>query len=211
MSPLSGRRAEAARNDELVLEAARNVLMTTPDAPMAQIAERAGVGIGTLYRRYSSKEALVIQLCGDVVQQVSEMAEEALEHAATEPWPAFEAFMRDAADVGAGGLSRVLAGTFTRPPGLIAGSRRMGRAVDDLAREVQAAGALRADVTGEDILTLFELLCGVSLGDDDRVLDLRRRYLALVLQALRAPGGAPLPGAPPDWREIAAHWKEPGA
>ena len=67
---MSGRQAEASRNDERVLAAARTVLTAAPDAPMAEIARRAGVGIGTLYRRYPSKEALVQHLCLDGMRQL---------------------------------------------------------------------------------------------------------------------------------------------
>ena len=57
--PLSGRRAEAARNDGVILRAAREVFLDDPSAPIAAVAERAGVGIGALYRRYPSKDALL--------------------------------------------------------------------------------------------------------------------------------------------------------
>jgi AcrR family transcriptional regulator len=57
--PLRGRRAEAARNDQRILDAAREVFVADPGAPIAAVAKRAGVGIGALYRRYASKEELL--------------------------------------------------------------------------------------------------------------------------------------------------------
>ena len=56
---MSGRQAEAARNDQRILEAARAVSLADPGAPVSAVAERAGVGIGGLYRRYRSKEDLL--------------------------------------------------------------------------------------------------------------------------------------------------------
>jgi AcrR family transcriptional regulator len=206
MPPLSGRRAEAARNDELVLEAARKVLIATPDAPMAQIADRAGVGIGTLYRRYPSKEALVIQLCRDSTAQLDGIARAAVERARTAPWEAFVDFVYDSFDVGAGGLGPPLAGTFTPPQELVALSRAMGEAVTELVAIVQEAGELREDVSAPEIGLLFEIVRGVSLGGEERSRALQRRYLALLLQALRAPGAAPLPAPPPTWEEISRRW-----
>ncbi len=50
-APLSGRKAQAARNDTLILAAARAVFTADPSAPIAAVAERAGVGISALYRR----------------------------------------------------------------------------------------------------------------------------------------------------------------
>src|SRR3954447_23180646 len=61
----SGRRAQAARNDAAILEAARAVFIANPSAPIAEVAKRAGVGISALYRRYASKEALLHELCAD--------------------------------------------------------------------------------------------------------------------------------------------------
>ena len=204
--PLSGRRAEAARNDELVLEAARKVLIASPDAPMAQIADRAGVGIGTLYRRYPSKEALVIQLCLDAMQQLEAIARNAVERARSEPWEAFVAFANDSFDAGAGGLGPSLAGTFAPSPELIAVSRSMSEAVEELVDIVHAAGELRADVTAGEIGLLFEMVRAVSIGDEERTAELHHRYLALLLEALHAPGAEPLPAHRRAWREISTRW-----
>ena len=175
---------------------------------MADIARRAGVGIGTLYRRYPSKEALVLQLCLDGMRQLEAVARTALERVDDDAWEAFAAFMHDGLDAGAGSLGAALAGTFTPTEELIADrARACTAAVQELIERVKAAGALRADVTQEDVNLLFEQLRGVRLGDDERTADLQRRYLALMLQALRAPGAAPLPGSPPGWAEIQGRWQ----
>ena len=57
--PLSGRRAEAARNDQIILDAARAVFTANPEAPIAAVAERAGVGIRRLYGRYGGKGGML--------------------------------------------------------------------------------------------------------------------------------------------------------
>jgi AcrR family transcriptional regulator len=207
MATLGGRRAEASRNDERVLDAARAVLTADPGAAMADVAKRAGVGIGTLYRRYPSKEALVLQLCLDGMRRLEAVTRVALERVDDDPWEAFADWMRDALAAGAGSLGAALAGTFTPTEELLAAARELYAAGQELIERVKAAGALRADVTQEDVNLLFEQLRAVRLGDDDRTADLQRRYLALMLQALRAPGAAPLPGSPPAWAEIRARWQ----
>src|SRR5215510_13858662 len=90
---LSGRRAQAARHDQRVLDATRVVFTANPDAPIATVAEHAGVGISALYRRYRSKEELLQRLCLDGLRWYVAAAEAAL---ATEedPWAAFTGFMR---------------------------------------------------------------------------------------------------------------------
>jgi AcrR family transcriptional regulator len=207
MPTLSGRRAEASRNDERVLAAARAVLTTDPVAAMADIARRAGVGIGTLYRRYPSKEALVQHLCLDGMRQLEAVTRSALQRVDDDPWDAFATWMRDALAAGAGSLGAALAGTFTPTDELLGAARELYATGQELIERVKAAGALRADVTQEDVNLLFEQLRAVRLGDDERTAELQRRYLALMLQALRAPGVAPLPGSPPAWAEIRSRWQ----
>src|ERR671914_1961841 len=90
---MSGRRAQAARNDELIMNAAREVFVADPTAPIAAVADRAGVGISALYRRYGSKEDMLRRLCADGLATYIRNAETAL--ASTDPpWETFVAFAR---------------------------------------------------------------------------------------------------------------------
>jgi AcrR family transcriptional regulator len=75
---LSGRRGQAARNDAVILDAARDVFLADPKAPIAAVAERAGVGISALYRRYANKEDLLRRLCADGLRRFIAEAETAL-------------------------------------------------------------------------------------------------------------------------------------
>src|SRR5918999_2398865 len=95
--PLSGRRAQAARNDARILEAAREVFVADPEAPIAAVADRAGVGIGALYRRYPSKEELLRRLCAEGLRRYIAEAEAALDNQG-DPWDAFADFMRRIVD-----------------------------------------------------------------------------------------------------------------
>jgi AcrR family transcriptional regulator len=201
---MSGRRAEAARNDQRVLEAAREVLAMTPDAPLALVARRAGVGIGSLYRRYPSKEALVARLCLDGVLQVEAQARVALDRAKSYPWGAFVGFMTGALSEGAALLIAGVAGTFAPDDELLAASARVQDVVRELLESVQAAGAVRQDVTAEDLALLFRQLRAIQGDDEQRVFTLRRRYLELTLQAFHASGAAPLPGPAPGWKDLRA-------
>jgi AcrR family transcriptional regulator len=205
-APLGGRRAEAARNDVRVLRAAREVLTRDTEAPMADIARRAGVGVGTLYRRYASREALVLHLCLDGVRQLESEARRALESVDGDAWGAFTAFMNGAYDAGAGALGRSVLGTFMPDEELVGASEVAYDATRALLERVQKAGAVRADINVEDINLLFEQLRGVQLGDERRSDELQRRYLALILQALRAPAAGPLPGPAPGWDEVRRRW-----
>src|SRR6266700_4847753 len=63
--PMSGRQAEAARNDQRILDSARAVFVADPGAPITAVARHAGVGISALYTRYGSKEELLRRLCSD--------------------------------------------------------------------------------------------------------------------------------------------------
>ena len=94
---LSGRQAQAARNDEVILAAARAVFIADPGAPIAAVAERAGVGISALYRRYASKEELLRKLCADGLARYIEESEKALADD-RDPWTAFEALLHALVD-----------------------------------------------------------------------------------------------------------------
>jgi AcrR family transcriptional regulator len=204
-SALSGRRAEAARNDERILESARAVFIADPGAPISAVAEHAGVGVGALYRRYESKEDLLRRLCADGLQRFVAAAEAALaDHG--DPWEAFAGFMRRCVDVDTNSLTQKLAGTFTPTQELYREAGRAQGLLTALFERTQDAGAIREDLVVNDVGLLLEQIAALRVGDAQRTHELRHRYLALLLDAVRAGGAPPLPGPPPGWEEIAARW-----
>ena len=203
-TPLSGRRAQAARNDQRILEAARAVFGADPGAPIAAVAEHAGVGISALYRRYRSKDELLQRLAGDGLRRYTAEAEAALADRG-DPWAAFTRFMRRCLDAGAGSLSLRFAGSFTATEELHREGRRAHDATRRLLERTRAAGALRPGVEVGDLSLLFEQLQSVRVGDRRRTSQLRHRYLALLLDGLHLTA-APLPGPAPRWREISGRF-----
>src|SRR5215212_8992754 len=111
-APLSGRRAEAARNDRRILDAAREVFTADPGAPVSAVAERAGVGISALYRRYESKEDLLRRLNAEGLGRYVAVVEAALADDG-DPWETFSEFVLRAVDADTHSLTLRLAGTFT--------------------------------------------------------------------------------------------------
>src|SRR5687768_9082609 len=110
-SATAGRRRQAARNDETILAAAREVFLADPKAPIAAVAERDGVGISALYRRYAGKEDLLRTLCHDGLRHFIAEAEDAARQA--DGWTAFTTFMHAVVDADVHSLTVHLAGTFT--------------------------------------------------------------------------------------------------
>jgi AcrR family transcriptional regulator len=203
---LSGRKAQAARNDELILQAARAVFTADPGAPIAAVAERAGVGISALYRRYPSKEALLQKLCFDGLGLYIRASEKALEDQG-DAWEAFATYMREIVDYDTHSLTIALAGTFAPTEELYHSATRASELAAQVHAKALEAGVLRPDITVADVALLFEQLASIKLGDHERTEQLRHRYLALVLDALRLPpDNRPLPGPPPDDDELRARW-----
>jgi AcrR family transcriptional regulator len=204
-TPLSGRRAQAARNDVLILEAARTVFVADPGAPISAVAEQAGVGISAVYRRYENKEDLLRQLCADGLARYVAAAEAAAGE--SDPWTAFSEFMRRVVDADTHALTVKLAGTFEPTDELRRESTRANDLTVQLVERAQAAGVLRKDVQTEDLSCVFEQLSAVRLGDEARTRELRERYLALQLDALHGSSRGDLPGRAPSWRELSRRWE----
>jgi AcrR family transcriptional regulator len=199
--PLSGRRAEAARNDKQILEAARAVFLEDPEAPIAAVAKRAGVGIGALYRRYRSKDELLVRLAGDGLRRYIAAAQGALADEG-EPWAAFVHFMQHCVEIGAGSLSLRHAGAFSSTEELRQAGMEAYVASRQILDRAKAAGALRGEIEVGDLSLLLEQLQTIHIGDEARTSELRQRYLALMLDGLHVVTAAPLPGPAPQWEEI---------
>jgi AcrR family transcriptional regulator len=204
--PGRGRQAEAARNDQRVLAAAREVVAELgSQAPVSAIAERAGVGMGSLYRRYGSKDDLLRRLCTLAMEQSIEAAQTAL--AAADAWAGLAGYVEAAVARGTGALAP-LAGTIETTPQMWEISRRSRALLERLVARAQRDGALRGDVTALDIAWLIEFFGRpgpAPAATEDRII--RERLLAIALDGLRHPGAAPLPGRPPGRRHYEQRWK----
>jgi AcrR family transcriptional regulator len=204
--PLSGRRAQAASNDKRILEAARAVFTSDPDAPIAAVAERAGVGISALYRRYRSKEELLQRLATDGLQRYVDEVEAALADDG-DLWHAFARFMHSAVEAGTGSVSVQFAGKFTPTEELYRLGARAHSLTQQIMERVKSAGEMREDIEVGDLYLLFEQLQAIHVQEAHRKSELRHRYLALLLDALRrSSAGAPLPGPAPSWEEIRSRY-----
>jgi AcrR family transcriptional regulator len=193
---LDGRRAQAARNDGLILEAAREVFTNDPEAPISTVAKRAGVGIGALYRRYGNKQGLLRALCADGLQRYVSEVDAALADP-RDPRVVLQDFMRRAVDANTHALTLSLAGTFDPDERLWHDAARASELNRRFYSKMKAAGALRADVEVEDFALIFEQLAAIQGPTVNRTAALRRRYLALILQALQTANPTPLPVSAP--------------
>ena len=207
---MSGRRAEAARNDERILAAARAVFLADPSAPIAAVAQRAGVGVGALYRRYAGKDQLLQTLCADGLHRFIAIAEHALDEAVP-AGECLDVFIADIVDADVHSLTVKLAGTFQTTAELYELATHAHALSERVLARARAAGAVRADLDVNDVPMIFEQLAAIRLGDPERNEQLRRRYLALHLLAIRpAPTAAPLPFTPPTDQEHGRRWERRG-
>jgi AcrR family transcriptional regulator len=203
---LPGRKSQAARNDGVILDAARVVFLADPKAPIAAVAEHAGVGISALYRRYPSKEDLLRTLCADGLRRYLAEATAALAEA--DGWAAFTGFLERIVDADVHSLTVALAGTFTSTAEMVADAQRSAVLTDALVANARATGKLRDGVVAGDVGLLLEMCAAVRLPDPVRTAELRRRYLAILIAGLTTTG-APLPGPPPQPDELGWRWKRP--
>ncbi|TDB80617.1 MULTISPECIES: TetR/AcrR family transcriptional regulator [unclassified Micromonospora] len=199
------RRADASRNDARILAAARDVFTEMgSDAPVSVIAERAGVGMGTLYRRYPSKEDLMRQLSLANMEETRRGAETALE--VDDAWAALVGFIDACVEAGVDGSPR-LAGPFELTDELLETSRRARDAVQQLVERAQGAGVLRPDVNAHDIVLLLHTLRELRVEHRNRDPALRRRFLGIMLDGLRAASATPLPAPAATWSDVEKAWQ----
>jgi len=202
---LRGRQAQAAHNDEAILQAAREVFLEDPGAPIAAVAERAGVGIGALYHRYAGKEDLLRTLCRNGQETYLAEIRRALASEA-EPWKAYTEFLRRIVAANTHGLTVRLAGMFVPSEEQMALAEQMQSLAIEMFERVQGTGLMRDDVTMLDVEFMLELLAGFRLGGAARSAGLRQRYLAVIIDGLRSGQQTPLPGHAPTWQEQTERW-----
>jgi AcrR family transcriptional regulator len=189
-------RADAERNRQRIIEAAQEVFAERGlDAPMDAIAERAGVGQATLYRRFPHRDDLIVACFEPKLAEYAEAAEEALR--ASDPWEGFCAFVERICGMQAAdqGVQDVLTTTFPTARAVEAQRAHAYEGATELIRRAQAQGRLRADVVPEDIVLLLLANAGVVRVTRDAAPDAWRRFVGLMLDGFRADRATPL--APP--------------
>jgi AcrR family transcriptional regulator len=200
----TGRQAEAAVNDTRVLAAAREVFATVGyEAPVAAVAQAAGVGIASLYRRYGSKDELLADVCLRSMVETSEVAQRALRLDATSA-VRLETFIRDCVAFRCGAFAGV-AGMIPVSDEMIAAARRSQRLTGRLLTQAQAAGDVRPDLTVVDVLRLIELFARAPRTPGEPA---DERLLAIALSGLRRAthSDQPLPGPAPTLRQYRDRW-----
>jgi AcrR family transcriptional regulator len=200
-----GRYAEAERNDAAILQAAREVFLEDPTAPISAVAKRASVGMGALYHRYAGKEVLLATLCLQGQDRYLAEVRDAL-GAVGDPWEAYVGFLRRIVAADTHSLVVRLAGTFTPTAEHLARADEMEKLGTQLFERARATGKLRPDVTFLDISYLLELIAKSSLDTPQRTAELRQRQLAVVIDGLAAVHAEPLPGTSPTWDEQRRRW-----
>jgi AcrR family transcriptional regulator len=206
-SPRSGRAAEAERNDGLILEAAREVFVADPSAPITAVAKQAGVGISALYSRYGSKDELLRRLSRDGLERILQEITAALDDD-RDPWTVFADFMRRLVDADVAALTLALAGKFTPTEDMWALAAHTDNQLSERLLP-RVKGVLRPGFDEGDVSLVLEMVGSIKVRDHARTQQLRRRSLAVILDGLRADRTEPLPGPPPSREEINERWEGP--
>jgi len=154
-------RADALRNRERVLEAAKAVFSAGgPEASLEAVAKRAGVGIGTLYRHFPTREDLFEAVYRREVEQLSELAEQLKN--AKDPVDALRRWLRSGVEFVATKKGMVAALALAVQSGSelqVFSFDRLTKAIGSLLDRAVAAGAMRADISPEDVLRAFFGMC----------------------------------------------------
>ncbi|WP_225296691.1 TetR/AcrR family transcriptional regulator [Nonomuraea aurantiaca] len=191
-------RADARHNRNRILEAARESFATLGlDVPMVEIARRSGVGIATLYRRFPTKESLVVEVFADDLHACAKVVDDAL--ADPDPWRGFRTVIEKVCAMQAvdRGFTAAFLSAFPDAIDLERERECAERGFAELARRAKEAGRLRADFVQDDLTLLLMANSGIVTDSPEAALAASRRLVALLLQAFRAEGADPLPPATP--------------
>ena len=168
-----------------------------------EIAREADVGVGTVYRRFPTREGLFQELFYDRVDAVAEVAEEAL--AAEDPWEGLCLFMRRDFEMQSSdrGLREFMLGRADSAELRRLAAERIQPLVAELVERARATGRLRADIGEGDVEIILSMIGGLLDASAHVDTDLWRRYLAMVLDGIQnGPRREEIPGRPPDRSEV---------
>lgn len=198
MDEVPRERADSRRKRLRLIEAARAAIAEHGlDASTTDITERAEVGVGTLYRRFGSKEALIADVLVDGVVEIQSWADAALDDA--DAWRGLSHFLYayTEAQLANLGLAEFTSGSGAKhglPPQVAEAGAVLADAIDRLVRRAQEQGTLRDDVTWRDIVLIsIAPMGGVECLGATQGPQQWRRTIAIALDGLRGPAASELP------------------
>ncbi len=172
-------RADARRNRERILRAARAVFADKGrEAQIDDVARKAKVGVGTVYRHFPTKDALLEALAVEQFERITAWAREAL--AEEDAWAAFEAMIWRGAELQASDRA-LMEAVADHKFNVARNSHELHACTDELLARARADGVVRADATSEDVRLMMCGLGTIMQMDSERW----RRYLELMLDGLR--------------------------
>jgi AcrR family transcriptional regulator len=187
-------RRDAERNRQRILDAARELFADRGlGVTLNDIAHHAGVGVGTVYRRFPDKSELIEELFEQALEDLVMLMEAAIDD--PDAWHGLTTFLERALELQAADLAfRDL--VLGSPTGLDRVSRIRSRLLPlalDLVARARETGKLRAGIEATDLPLIQLMLSTVINGARDADPELWRRYLQIVIQGLRADPGQPEP------------------
>jgi AcrR family transcriptional regulator len=206
-------RRDAERNRQRILAAAAEVFTEHGlDATLDEVARAAGVGVGTVYRRFPDKESLVAELFRDRIDALVTVAEEAC--SVPDPWQGLASYLEFATSALAGDLGLrqlMMFATYDRDQVCYARDR-MFPVLSRLVERAQASGQVRDDFRATDVKLIAFMLASVAEYAAAIRPEIWRRYLTLLLDGLRPARGTvtPLPVRAPTPDELLAAMRANG-
>jgi AcrR family transcriptional regulator len=192
-------RRDAQRNRSLILDAARDAFRERGlDVTLDEIADRACVGVGTVYRRFADRDALIDALFEDGLRPVIAQAEEAL--GCEDSWRGFVQWFEALVEIQIEdrGLAEVLYSSERVCEHVVHVREELAPLQTRIVKRAQAAGQLRPDVRLSDIVLLARMLADLGYTTREVAPGAYRRQLAVVLDGLRDrdKGMSRVPGRP---------------
>lgn len=213
--PCGGLRKDAERNRRRIIEAARDLCATRGlEATLNEVAHHANLGVGTVYRRFPTKESLFEAIFEDGIDQLVALADTALE--SEDSWEGLSWWIWQMCELTATdrGLREIAFSRADCGGRVDAGRIRLHPRISELVERAKRDGWLRPEVSATDMPLLGLMAGAVGEYAGEVSADLWRRYVAVLLQGMRCqPGQPPLPVAPlsEDEMEAAMSTWQPGA
>jgi len=190
-------RRDAERNRQLILEAARQLFTERGlGVGLDEIARHAGLGVGTVYRRFPDKDQLIDALFEERIDAIREIAERAL--ALEDPWEGLVTLLTEsiALQVGDRGLKELLVRSDSGLERVCVARDRITPLAEAVMARAAGAGVLRPEIAAQDVPFLHMMIGAVVDAAREEDPELWRRYLALLLAGMRADAEGSLPVPP---------------